>query len=166
MRHHRLPLFAGVATLGLALAAGCNVSTSTGSYDVTYRANVSNVVQTTGGKDSVIGGLPVLFTVATIDSILYSPGTGKCLSNCNADSTLIKLTNPAVSRGIASVELFLPSGATVQATLYGKSAAAGTAAFVVVWMTASGAIRSDSVATATSATAGTPFSLTLNKRTL
>lgn len=167
MRHHRLPLLAGVVALGLALAvASCSVSTEVGSYDVTYRANVANIVQTTGGQDSVIGGLPVLFTVATIDSILYSPGTGKCLSNCNADSTLIKLTNPAVSRGVTSTELFLPSGSTVQATLYGKSVAAGTAKFVVIWMTASGTIRGDSVSTATSATAGTAFSLSLTKRTL
>ena len=167
MRHHRLPLLPCVVAVGFALVmAGCEASTSVGSYDVTYRANVANVVQTAGGHDSVIGGLPVLFTVATIDSILYSPGTGKCTTTCNADSSLIKLTSPAVSRGISSTELFVPSGATVQATLYGKSVAAGTAKFVVIWMAASGFVRGDSVTTATSSTAGTAFTLSINKRTL
>ncbi|HTT67415.1 MAG TPA: hypothetical protein VMF70_05250 [Gemmatimonadales bacterium] len=149
MRHHRLPLIAGAIATGLALAvAGCDVSTSVGSYDVTYRASG--------------------FTgIATIDSVLYSPGTGKCATSCNADSSLIKVTNPALSAaGIYAVELFLPTGSTVQATLYGKSTAAGTAQFTVIWMTASGTIRGDSVTTQTSATAGTPFTLSLSKRTI
>ncbi len=148
MRHHRLPLFAGVVALGLALAvASCNVSTSVGSYDVTYRAN--------------------LLGVATIDSVLYSPGTGKCTTTCNVDSTLIKVTSPGLSaQGIYAVELFLPSGATVQGTLYGKSTAAGTAQWTVIWMTASGTVRGDSVTVQTSGTAGTPFTLSLNKRTI
>jgi hypothetical protein len=106
-----------------------------------------------------------MFPVATIDSILYSPGTGKCLSNCNADSSLIRVTNPAAnSLGIYPIEQFLPSGATVQATLYGSGTATGTAKFVVVWMTASGTVRGDSVSTGT--TAATKFTLTLNKRTI
>ena len=146
MRHHRLPMLAGVVTLGLAFAvASCNVATDVGSYSVTYRAN--------------------LLGVATIDSVLYSPGTGKCLTNCNADSTLIKVTNPALTaQGIYAVELFLPAGATVQATLYGSGTASGTAQWTVIWMPASGTVRGDSVTTGT--TAATKFSLTLNKRTL
>ena len=112
MRHHRLPLLAGVVALGLALAvAGCDVSTSVGSYDVTYRASG-------------------LTGVATIDSVLYSPGTGKCAASCNADSTLIKVSNPTISAaGIYAVELFLPSVATVQATMYGRPTGTGTATF-------------------------------------
>jgi hypothetical protein len=166
MRHHRLPLLTGLGVLGLGFAlASCNVSTEVGSYSVTYRANVSNVRQMAAGGDSVVGGQPVYFAVATIDSILYSPGTGKCLSNCNADSTLIKLTTPSANaQGINATELFLPSGATVQATLYGNGTATGTAQFTVIWMTASGTVRGDSVSTATSA--GTKFTLTINKRTI
>ena len=166
MRHHRLPLFRGLVSLGFFVAAAsCSVSTSVGSYDVTYRANVANVRQTTGGQDSVVAGQPVVFAVATIDSILYSPGTGKCLSNCNADSTLIRVTSPAANTlGIYAIEQFLPSGATVQATLYGSGTATGNASFVVVWMTASGFVQRDSVATGT--TAAAKFTLTLNKRTI
>jgi len=166
MRHHRLPLLTGVAVLGLAFVLGsCNVSTDVGSYSVTYRANVSNITQTTGGQDSVVGGQPVYHAIATIDSILYSPGTGKCLANCNADSTLIKVTNPAANaQGIYPIEQFLPSGATVQATLYGSGTATGTAKFAVIWMTASGTVRGDSVTVGTAA--ATKFTLVLNKRTL
>ncbi|HXY68505.1 MAG TPA: hypothetical protein VEH62_03585 [Gemmatimonadales bacterium] len=147
MRHHRLPLVAGVVAVGLALAvASCDVSTSVGSYNVTYRASG-------------------LTGIATIDSVLYSPGTGKCTTTCNADSSLIKVTNPAINaQGLYSIELFLPAGATVQATMYGNGTAAGTAQFTVIWMTASGTIRGDST-TATTA-AATKFSLAIPKFTL
>jgi hypothetical protein len=147
MRHHRLPLFSGLGLLGLVIAvASCNVSTDVGSYNVTYRVNMPG-------------------SIGTIDSILYSPGTGKCLSNCNADSTLIKVTSPALSaQGIYSIEQFLPSGATVEATLYGNGTAAGTAQFTVIWMTASGSVRGDSVTAGTSA--GAKFTLDIPKRTL
>ena len=146
MRHHRLPLLAGVVALGLALAvASCSVSTNVGSYDVTYRAN--------------------LLGIATIDSVLYSPGTGKCTTTCNADSSLIKVTTPALNaQGIYSQELFLPSGATVQATLYGSGTAAGTAQFAVIWMTASGTIRGDSLTAPTAA--ATKFTITIPKMKL
>ena len=146
MRHHRLPLLAGLVALGLAFAvASCNPTTSVGSYDVTYRAN--------------------LLGIATIDSVLYSPGTGKCLASCNADSSLIKVTSPALSaQGIYVAELFLPAGATVQATLYGSGTAAGTAQFAVIWMTASGFVRGDSLTATT--TAATKFTISLSKRTL
>jgi hypothetical protein len=146
MRHHRLPLLTGLVALGLAFAvASCSVSTDVGSYSVTYRAN--------------------LLGVATIDSVLYSPGTGKCLSNCNADSTLIIVTKPALNaQGVYSTELFLPAGATVQATLYGAGTATGTAQFTVIWMPASGTVRGDSVTVGTAA--GTKFQLAIAKRTL
>ncbi|MGA2383214.1 MAG: hypothetical protein ABSG61_07220 [Gemmatimonadales bacterium] len=146
MRHHRLPLLAGAVSLGLAFAvAGCDVSTSVGSYYVTYRVN--------------------MLGLGTIDSVLYSPGTGKCTSSCNADSTLNRVTNPSLtSLGIYSIELFLPSGATAQATLYGSGTAAGTAQFAVIWMTASGTIRGDSLTAATAA--ATKFSISIPKMTL
>ena len=146
MRHHRLPLLAGVVAIGLALAvAGCDVSTSVGTYNVTYRVN--------------------MLGLGTIDSILYSPGTGKCLTSCNADSTLNKVTNPALnSLGIYVVELSLPSGATLQATLYGNGTAAGTAQFAALWMTATGTMRGDSLTTTTSA--ATKFQIVIPKRTL
>ena len=146
MRHHRLPLLAGVVALGLALAvASCDVSTSVGSYYVTYRVN--------------------MLALGTIDSVLYSPGTGKCMSSCNADSTLNRVTNPSLtSLGIYSIELFLPSGATVQATLYGSGTAAGTAQFAALWMTASGTMRGDSLTAPT--TAGAKFSIAIPKMTL
>ena len=146
MRHHRLPLLAGVVAVGLALAvAGCNPTTSVGTYDVTYRAN--------------------LLGVATIDSVLYSPGTGKCTTTCNADSSLIKVTAPGLSSlGIYAIELALPAGATVQATLYGSGTASGTAQWTVIWMPASGTVRGDSVTTGT--TAATKFSLSIPKMTL
>jgi hypothetical protein len=143
MRHHRLPLLAGVVSLGLALAlAACSVSTSVGSYYVTYRVNG-------------------LTGFGTIDSVLYSPGTGKCTTTCNADSSMVKLTNPAATW---NTELTIPSGSTVQATVYGAGTAAGTAQFTVIWMTASGTIRGDSVTASTAA--ATKFTLALAKRTL
>ena len=152
MRHHRLPLLAGLVSLSLAFAvASCDVSTSVGSYNVTYRVN--------------------MLGLGTIDSVLYSPGTGKCLANCNADSTLIRVTKPALSaQGIYAIEQFLPSGATVQATLYGNGTAAGTAQFSVVWMTASGTIRGDSLTAAVTApvapAVSTKFSIAIPKKTL
>lgn len=147
MRHHRSPLLTGLVALGLAFAvASCDVTTTPGSYNVTYRANIP-------------GG------IATIDSVLYSPGTGLCVTTCNADSTLNKVTGPSLNaQGIYAIEEFLPSGATVQATLYGNGTAAGTAQFTVIWMTATGVIRGDSVTVSTSA--GAKFQLDIPKRTI
>ena len=146
MRHHRLPLLAGAVSLGLAFAvASCNPTTSVGTYNVTYRVN--------------------MLGLGTIDSILYSPGTGKCLSSCNADSTLNKVSTPALNAlGIYDVELSLPAGATLQATLYGAGTAAGTAQFTALWMTASGFMQGDSLTSATAA--ATKFSIAIPKRTL
>lgn len=146
MRHHRLPLLAGAVTLGLSLAVvGCNPTTSVGTYNVTYRAN--------------------LLGVGTIDTLYYSPGTGKCLSNCTSDSTLTFVLSPALNAlGIYDVELSLPAGATLQATLVGHGTAAGTAQFTALWMTASGFMQGDSL-TATTA-AATKFTISIPKRTL
>jgi len=146
MRHHRLPLLPGVVALGLSLAvASCTVSTSVGTYDVTYRVN--------------------MLGLGTIDSLLYSPGTGKCTTTCNADSSLVKLTAPALNaQGVYDVELALPAGATVQATLYGSGAASGTAQFAVIWYPATGTIRGDSITTATAA--ATKFQIAIPKFTL
>jgi hypothetical protein len=146
MRHHRLPLLAGIVALGLALAvANCSVSTNVGTYNVTYRAN--------------------LLGVATIDTLYYSPGTGKCLSNCTSDSTLTMVINPALNGlGVYDVELSLPAGATVQATLVGHGTASGTAQFAALWMTATGTIRGDSLTAPT--TAATKFTISIPKMTL
>ncbi len=146
MRHHRLPPAAWLVPLSLALAvASCDVTNPPGSFYVTYRAN--------------------LLGVATIDSVLYSPGTGKCVTTCNADSTFVKVTTPGLSaQGIYSVELTVPNGATVEAKLYGNGTATGNAKFTVVWMTATGTLAGDSVTTATAA--ATKFELDIPKRTL
>jgi hypothetical protein len=147
MRHHRLPLHTWLVPLGVVLAvASCDVKTAPGSYFVTYRANLP-------------GG------IATIDSVLYSPGTGKCTSTCNADSSFFKVTNPTLnSQGVYSAQLFVPRGATLEAHLYGSGAAAGTAQFTAIWMTAAGALSGDSVTTTTAA--ATKFVLDIPKRTL
>ena len=142
MRHHRLPLLAGIVALGLALAvAGCEVSTQVGSYYVTYRTN------------SLTG-------IATIDSVLYSPGSGKCKTTCNADSSMVKVTTPGLNTlGLWEAEQTVPSPATIAATLYGNGTGAGTAQFTVIWMTASGQIAGDSLTATVSA--GTKFTITI-----
>ena len=146
MRHHRLPLLAGAVSLGLAFAVtSCTPTTSVGTYNVTYRVN--------------------MLGLGTIDSILYSPCTGKCLASCTADSTLNKVSTPALNAlGIYDVELSLPAGATLQATLYGAGTAAGTAKLTALWMTASGFMRGDSLTASTAA--ATKFSIAIPKRTL
>jgi len=142
MRHHRLPLFIGVGVLGLAFAvSSCNVSTAVGSYYITYRASG-------------------LTGVATIDSVYYSPGSGKCKTSCSADSTMIRVLNPTIpSYGIYSVEQTVPNPATIAATLYGNGTGAGTVQFTAIWQTADGVIQGDSL-TAT-ASAGTKFTITI-----
>jgi hypothetical protein len=147
MRHHRLPLFIGVGVVGLALAvSSCNVSTEVGSYYITYRASG-------------------LTGIATIDSVYYSPGSGKCKTNCSADSTMVVVKTPAITAyGVYSVEQTVPNPATVAATLYGNGTGAGTAQFTVIWMTADGVIAGDSL-TATTA-AGTKFTITIPTKVL
>jgi hypothetical protein len=147
MRHHRLQLHTWLVPLSVVLAAAsCDVTTNPGSFFVTYRANF------TPG-------------IATIDSILYSPGTGKCVTTCNKDSTFNKVSSPALSaQGIYSIEVTVPRGATLEAHLYGSGTAAGTAQFTAIWMTASGTLSGDSVTTTTAA--ATKFALDIAKRTL
>jgi hypothetical protein len=141
MRHHPLQR-AWLVPLVVAFGvAGCAESVGVGSYTVTYRAN------TTG--------------VATIDSITYSNGTGVCFANCNGDSTMVLVSSPSATY---STWLTVPSGSIVEAHLYGSGTAAGTAQFTAVWTTATGALKGDSVTTAT--TAGTKFTLDIPKRTL
>ena len=142
MRHHRLQPRAWLVPLAVAFGvASCAETVGIGSYTVTYRA------KTTG--------------VATIDSILYSPGTGKCTTICNADSSLTKVSNPSVT---FSTELVVPSGSVVEAHLYGKGTAAGTAQMTAIWMTANGGIAGDS-STATTAV-GTAFTINIAHRVL
>ncbi len=147
MRHHRLQLHTWLVPLSVVFAvASCDVTTNPGSFFVTYRANF------TPG-------------IATIDSILYSPGTGKCVTTCNADSSFNKVTNPALNaQGIYSIEVTIPKGATVEAHLYGNGTAAGNAQFTVIWMTASGTLAGDSVTTTTAA--ATKFVLDIQNRKL
>lgn len=162
MRHHRLPPRAWLVPLGLALGvATCKESVGIGSYTVTYRADVRDIVQKTGGGDSIVGGLPVRVNIGTIDSITYSNGSAKCTTNCNGDSTLVKVSNPSVTFAVSSV---LPSGSLVEAHLYGSGTVAGTAQFTAVWMSATGGLSGDS-ATATTA-AGVKFQINIAKRTL
>ncbi len=145
MRHHRLSSLAWMIPLGLALTvASCDVTNPPGSFYVTYRVNLP-------------GG------IGTIDSLYYSPGTGKCVTTCSSDSTYVKVTRPALSSaGIYSQELTVPSGATLDAILFGNGVAAGTAQFTVIWMTATGTLAGDSVTTATAA--ATKFQLAITNR--
>ncbi len=99
--------------------------------------------------------------MATIDSILYSPGTGKCTTICNADSSLTKVANPSAT---FSTELVVPSGSVVEAHLYGHGTAAGIAQLTAIWMTATGAVSGDSSTATTAAT--TAFSIDIAHRVL
>jgi len=144
MRHHRLLTWLTPLSIA-AVVASCNESISPGTWFVTYRAN--------------------LLGIATIDSILYSPGTGKCATTCNADSSLIKVNAPALNaQGVYVIEVQVPDGATVQADLYGNGTAGGTAKWVAVWYTAQGNVTGDSVTTTT--VAATKFTLHITKRSI
>jgi len=141
MRHHRSQL-RWLAPLGLAIGlASCGSPVGVGSFTVTYRA------RTVG--------------VATIDSILYDNGTGKCATNCNADSTMVKVSNPSTTYANSIV---MPAGSTIQVHLYGSGTAAGTAQLTMLWMTPTGGVTGDS-ATATTA-AATKFTIDIAKRTI
>jgi len=151
MRHHRLQLHTWLVPLSVVLAvASCDVTTNPGSFFVTYRANMK--VPTAAGDTT---------TKATIDSVYYSPGTGKCVTTCSSDSTFIRVTGGAWNY---SVELTVPSGATLEAHVFATGRLAGNAQFTAIWMTASGTLAGDSV-TATTAP-GTKFTLDIPKRTL
>jgi len=141
MRHHRSQL-RWLAPLGLAIGlVSCGDPVGVGSYTVTYRANTVGV--------------------ATIDSILYDNGTGECTTSCNADSTMVKVSNPSTTYRNSIV---MPAGSTIEVHLYGSGTAAGTAQLTVIWMTPTGGISGDS-ATATTAAAA-KFTIDLSKRTL
>src|SRR5207302_3098078 len=66
-----------VVPLGLLLAVTrCGDVAGPGGYTVTYRASLAGI--------------------ARIDSIYYDNGSGKCASNCTADSTMQRLVAPTV----------------------------------------------------------------------
>jgi hypothetical protein len=139
MRRHPLHLCVWAVPLGAALAiAACSSSTDFGGYTVTYRVGIDSV------------------GIATIDSVKYDNGMG----------TTVKVTGPAVTPTAPyAVSLTVSPGASVEAHAYMSGVTAGhTAKFVVVWMTATGALSGDST-TATTA-AATKFVLDLSKRTL
>jgi hypothetical protein len=138
--------------------ATCAESVGVGSYYVTYRANTRQIFKNAAGADSIV-------VYATLDSMTYSNGTGKCTANCNRDSTLVKVTSfSAVGPVTGSVEVVVPSGSIVEGHLYGTGSIAGTAQFTAVWTTATGAIRGDSVTVTT--TPAAKFVLDIPKRTL
>jgi hypothetical protein len=135
MRRHPLHSHRWLVPLGLALAvASCDSTTAIGGYTVTYRVGIDS----TG--------------VATFDSVKYDNGAG----------TMVKVATPAATWAVSQV---LGVGATVEGHVWAKGATANhTAKFVVVWMTATGALAGDSTSHAVADT--THFALDLAKRTL
>jgi hypothetical protein len=112
----------------------CGEVAGPGGYTVTYRANLAGI--------------------ATIDSIYYGNGSGKCTSNCTADSTMQRLVAPAVPATNPSWVIILSNvapGATLEVHLFGNGTNAGTAALVRLWMTAEGGLSGDSVTVTTAA---------------
>ncbi len=147
--HPRLPCpRPWVAPLALLLAVvRCGDVAGPGGYTVTYRAS--------------LGG------IATIDSIYYDNGSGRCASNCTGDSTqqrVVAPTVPATNPSWVVVLSNVPSGSTLQVHLYGTGTTAGTANLVRLWMTADGALAGDSVTAATAT--GTKFTAELAARRL
>jgi hypothetical protein len=143
MLHHRQLKHLWLVPLSLALAvASCDVSTSPGSWYVTYRVHA--VLLKTNGLDSTAA-------IATIDSLYYSPGSGKCKTTCTADSTFVRVLTPSPT---FSTELTVPDGGTVEAHVFFRGLLAGTAQFTAIWMTATGSVFGDSV-TATTAVGDT-----------
>ena len=121
--------------LSLALVVSrCGAVAGPGGYTVTYRASLAGI--------------------ATIDSIYYDNGTGKCSSSCTADSTLQRVVAPAVPATNPSWVVVLsnvPPGSTLQVHLFGNGTNAGTANLVRLWMTAEGVLSGDSVTATTAA---------------
>jgi hypothetical protein len=139
MRRHPLHLCAWPVLLGAALAiAACSSSTDIGGYTVTYRVGIDSN------------------TVATIDSVKYDNGAG----------TLLKVASPAVTKTAPwVVTLTVSPGATIEGHAWLSGVVAThTASFVVVWMTATGALAGDSTSAPTAA--ATKFTMNLVKRTL
>ena len=125
----------GVVPLGLLLAASsCGDAVGPGGFTITYRASLAGI--------------------ATIDSIYYGNGSGKCTSNCTADSTMQRVVAPAVPATNPSWVVILSNvapGATLEVHLFGNGTNAGTANLVRLWMTADGALSGDSVTATTAA---------------
>jgi len=139
MRRHPLHLCAWPVLLGAALVtAACSSTTDVGGYTVTYRIGIDSNA------------------VATIDSVKYDNGTG----------TFVKVTSPAVTQTKPwAVTLTVSPGATIEGHAYLSGVVAThTANFVVVWMTATGALSGDSTSATTAA--ATKFAMDLTKRTL
>src|SRR2546430_5346993 len=135
MRHALLHPRTSLFPLALALMLNsCGEVAGPGGYTVTYRASLAGI--------------------ATIDSIYYNNGTGKCSANCTADSTMQRVVAPAVPATTPSWVVVLsnvPPGATLEVHLFGNGTTSGTANLVRLWMTAEGALSGDSVATTTAA---------------
>ncbi len=124
-----------VLPLALALVvSGCGAVAGPGGYTVTYRASLAGI--------------------ATIDSIYYNNGTGKCSSNCTADGTMQRVVGPTVPAANPSWVVVLsnvPPGSTLEVHLFGNGTNAGTANLVRLWMTAEGVLSGDSVTATTAA---------------
>ena len=124
-----------VLPLALALVvSGCGAVAGPGGYTVTYRASLAGI--------------------ATIDSIYYNNGTGKCSSNCTADGTMQRVvasTVPATNPSWVVVLSNVTPGSTLEAHLFGNGTNAGTANLVRLWMTAEGVLSGDSVTATTAA---------------
>src|SRR5213592_318745 len=126
-----------VVPLGLLLAlTRCGDVAGPGGYTVTYRASLAGI--------------------ATIDSIYYDNGSGRCAANCTGDSTqqrVVAPTVPATNPSWVVVLSNVPPGSTLQVHVFGTGSNAGTANLVRLWMTADGALAGDSVTAATAFTA-------------
>jgi hypothetical protein len=135
MRRHPLHTCTWPALLGVVLAlAACSSTTENGGFTVTYRLGVDS----TG--------------IATFDSLKYDDGTG----------VLLKVNAPAANY---AVSVTVSPGASVEAHAWAKGVRAGhSTKFVVVWMTAMGALAGDSTSHAVADT--TRFVMDLSKRTL
>ena len=134
--------------LGLLLAVTrCGSVAGPGGFTVTYRASLAGI--------------------ATIDSIYYDNGSGKCASNCTDDSTMQRVVAPTVPGTNPSWVVVLSNvapGSTLEVHLFGAGTNAGAANLVRLWMTADGALAGDSVTAAT--VAGTRFTADLAARRL
>jgi len=114
----------------------CGDVAGPGGYTVTYRASLAGI--------------------ATIDSIYYGNGTGKCTANCTADSTMVRVVAPPIPATNPSWVVVLSNvapGSTIEVHLFGNGTNAGTGNLVRLWMTAEGTLAGDSVTAATAAAA-------------
>ena len=124
------PWFVSLALV--LVVSSCGEVAGPGGYTVTYRANLAGI--------------------ATIDSIYYDNGSGRCTSNCTADSTMQRVVAPAIPATNPSWAVILSNvspGATLAVHLFGNGTNDGTARLVRLWMTAEGALAGDSVSAPT-----------------